>query len=156
MVVFLTEKYKKSINKYIKKHINKPITHCHNKYRKVRDPNQALHDYDSCTENTQTQTLTDEENTNEKSISHKNGLLSGTKSKVKSETKKVNNLFDKYPTNDITELNYLIYAWAILDCEKSRGPFDEHRQKVKFRVGTQTWITDKKAMATSNNSKTKY
>ena len=37
---------------------------------------------------------------------------------VKSDTKKVNDLFTNISTNDITELNDLIYAGAKLVCEK--------------------------------------
>ena len=37
---------------------------------------------------------------------------------VKSETEKVNDLLTNIPTNDITDLNDLIYARAKLICEK--------------------------------------
>ena len=41
---------------------------------------------------------------------------------VKSETEKVNDLLTNPPTNDITELNDLIYAGAKLVCEKISVP----------------------------------
>ena len=40
---------------------------------------------------------------------------------VKSETEKVNDLLTNIPTNDITELNDLIYTGAKLVCEKNSG-----------------------------------
>ena len=52
---------------------------------------------------------------------------------VKSETEKVNALLTNVPTDDITELNDLIYAgiWG-----KNRSPLEDHRQKVKTWEGT--------------------
>ena len=41
---------------------------------------------------------------------------------VKSETEKVNDFLTNIPTNDITELNDLIYAGAKLVCEKIEVP----------------------------------
>ena len=67
MVGFLTLKYWKSTSKYIGKHINKPQT---NKLTKTinpgkpETPNQTLYDKDSCTANTELQTLTQEGKTN--------------------------------------------------------------------------------------------
>ena len=56
----------------------------------------------------------------------------------KSETEKVNDLLINIPTNDIMELNNLIYTGRKLVCEKNRSPLEDHRQKVKTQVGTQT------------------
>ena len=80
---------------------------------------------------------------------------------VKSKTEKVNDLLTNIPTNDITELNDWKYAGAKLICEKNRGPLEDHRKKIKTRVGTQTWITDKKkyikkTTTTSKNTKTEH
>ena len=61
--------------------------------------------------------------------------------KFKSEIEKVNGLLTNIPTNDITELNDLIYAGAKL--AKNSVSLSDHRQKVKARMGTQTRITDK-------------
>ena len=84
-------------------HIGKPET-----------PNQTLHDNDSHTTNTQKQILTQEEETNVDAIKR----IMSEKRTVKSETEKVNDLLTNIPTNDITELNDLIYAGAKLDSEK--------------------------------------
>ena len=70
---------------------------------------------------------------------------------VKSETEKVNDLLTNILTNDITELNDLIYAGAKL-VWKNWGPPEDSRQKGKIRVGTQTRITDKK----TTNSKMEH
>ena len=75
---------------------------------------------------------------------------------VKYETEKVNDLLKNILTNDITKLNDLISAGAKLVCEKNRDPLEDHRQKVKIRVGTHTWIADKKTTTTSKNSKTEH
>ena len=56
---------------------------------------------------------------------------------VKYETKKVNDLLTNISTNDITELNDLIYAEAKLVCEKNWGLLEDRRQKVKTWVFTQ-------------------
>ena len=128
MVDFLTMKYWKSTNKYRGKYISKPpntITETLNT-RKPKTPNQTLHDNDPYTANIQTQTLTQEEKTNVYTIKrimseNKTTLLSLRNQdwkKVKSETQKVNNLLTNIPTNDITELNDLVYAGEILVCKK--------------------------------------
>ena len=67
-----------------------------------------------------------------------------------------NDLWTNIPTNDITELNDLIYAGAKLVSKKNQGPFEDLRQKVKTRVGTQTWITDKETTTRSKNTKTEH
>ena len=75
---------------------------------------------------------------------------------VKSETEKVNDLLTNIPTNDTTELNDLIYAGAKLISKKSQATLEDDRQKVKTRVGIQTWITDKKTTTSSKNTKKEH
>ena len=95
--------------------------------RKPETSNQTLHDNDRYTTNTQTQILTQKEKMNVDIIKRimpekKTTLPSHWKEKmktVKSETEKVNYLSTNISTNDIMELNDLIYAGAKLDREKS-------------------------------------
>ena len=101
---------------------------------KPETPNQTLHDNDSCTANTQTQTLTQEEKTNVDNItritSEKKTIWPSLGNQdwriVKSETEKVNDLLTNISTNDITELNDLIYAGAKL-VRENRGPLEDYR-----------------------------
>ena len=58
---------------------------------------------------------------------------------VKSETEKVNDLLTSIPTNDIKELNDLIFAGAKSVCEKVSVLLNS---TVKSRVVSQTRITD--------------
>ena len=50
---------------------------------------------------------------------------------VKAETEKVNDLLRNIPTNNITELNELIYAGAIVVCEKIGVPLKNTNRKSK-------------------------
>ena len=50
---------------------------------------------------------------------------------VKSKTEKVNDLLTNIPTNDITELNDLIYAGAKLVCEQIGIPLKTTDRKSK-------------------------
>ena len=123
--------------------------------------NQTLHGNDSCTANAQTQTPTQEEKPNVDTIkrimSEKNTALLSLRNQnwrtVKLETEKVNDWLTNIPTNDINDLTY---AEAKFASEKNRGLLDDHRQKVKTRVGSQTWIAHKKTTATSKNAKTEH
>ena len=113
MVSFLTFKYWKSTNKYIGKRINKPLSVTKTlNTEKPETPNQTLHNNDSYTANTQTQTLTPEEKTNnaetiKRIMSEKKTTLSSLRNQdwrtVKSETEKVNDFLTNIPTNNITE-----------------------------------------------------
>ena len=107
--------------------------------------NQTLHDNDSCTANTQTQRLTKKKKTNVdiKTImfEKKTTLLSLRNQHwktVKFETEKLNDLLTNIPISEITEFNDLIYAGAKSVYKKNRSPLEDHRQKVKTQVGTQT------------------
>ena len=50
---------------------------------------------------------------------------------VKTETNKINQVFPYTSTNNITELNQLIYFWAKLVCEKIRIPSKSTKKKSK-------------------------
>ena len=120
--------------------------------------NQTLNYNDRYTANAKTQTLTQEGKFNVETMKRnmsekKTSLLS--LSGTRSETEKVNDLLTNIPTNNITDLNDLIYAGAKLVCEKSGSP-EDHRQKVKTRVGTQIRFADEKTKTTSKNTKTEH
>ena len=116
--------------------------------RKLEIPNKTLHGNDPCTANTQMQTLTQEEKTYIETIrrimSEKKTTLSSLRNQdwriVKSETEKVNDLLTNILTNSIAELHDLIYTGAKKKKKNNRGPFEDHRQKIKTRLGNQTWI----------------
>ena len=61
--------------------------------------------------------------------------------KVKTETNKINQVLPYISTNNITELNELIYAWAKLVCEKVRIPSNSTKKnskpRLKMRLETQ-------------------
>ena len=46
---------------------------------------------------------------------------------VKCKAEKVKDLLTNIPTNDITKLNYLIYAEAKLVCEKNKSPREDQK-----------------------------
>ena len=50
---------------------------------------------------------------------------------VKIQNEKISELLTYIITNNITELNKLIYAGVKLVCEKNRGSSKEHKQKFK-------------------------
>ena len=50
---------------------------------------------------------------------------------VKTETEKVNQVLTYLSTNNITELNELIYAGVKLVCEKIGIPSKKHEEKIK-------------------------
>ena len=81
-------------------------------------------------------------------------LHSGTKkSQVRNWERE--RLIDKYPNKHHEVKRFNIHKSKISKC-KNRGPLENHRQKVKTRVGTQTWIANKKTPTTSKNSKTEH
>ena len=63
--------------------------------------------------------------------------------KVKTETNKINQLLPYISTNNITELNEVIYARAKLVCEKIETP-SKTRRKIKTRMVNSTGNADKK------------
>ena len=71
------------------------------------------------------------------------------------ETNKINPVLPYIPTNNITELNELIYAGAKLVREKIGIPFKKHEEKVKTGVGNSTGNTNEKTTKTSQNDKKK-
>ena len=73
---------------------------------------------------------------------------------LKLETNRINRVLPHIPTNNITELNELIYTGAKLVCEKIRIPL-KSRKKVKTRMGNSTGNAGKKPTKTSQNDKTK-
>ena len=74
---------------------------------------------------------------------------------VKVQTNKLNQVLTYISTNNITELNELIYAGADLICEKTGIPSKRTKEKLKpgweFRLETQV----KKSTKTGKNDKTK-
>ena len=75
--------------------------------------------------------------------------------KLKIETEKINQILLHIPTNNITEVNELIYAGAKLVCEKIGIPPKKHEQKVKTKMGNSTGNANKKPTKTGQNDKTK-
>ena len=69
---------------------------------------------------------------------------------VKTETNKLNQVLPYMSTNNVAELNGLIYAGAKLACEKIGMP-QKARRKIKTRVGNSTGNTDKKSTKTDRN-----
>ena len=74
---------------------------------------------------------------------------------VKEETNKVNQVLTYIPTNNITDLNELIYAGAKLVCENIEIPSKKHESKVKTRMGSSTRNSDRKPTKTTESGKTK-
>ena len=60
---------------------------------------------------------------------------------VKLKTGKINDLLTNIPTNNIKELNDLIYAGAKLVC-RNVGSAKDHKQKVKSLMGNQVGNVD--------------
>ena len=51
---------------------------------------------------------------------------------------------DKYPDKRHHRIKRFKIRKSKISLWKNRGPFEDHKQEVKTRVGTQTWIVDKK------------
>ena len=58
---------------------------------------------------------------------------------VKTETNKINKVLPYISTNNITELNELIYAGAKLVCEKIGIPSKKHEEKNQNQDGKFDW-----------------
>ena len=71
------------------------------------------------------------------------------------ETNKINQVLPYISTNNITDLNELIYAGVKLVCEKVGIPSKCMKKKIKTRMGNSTGNADKKSTKTSQNDKTK-
>ena len=87
------------------------------------------------------QTLTQEQKVNLESLK---GIMNGEKTTlpslrnierrtVKTETNKINQVLPYISTNNITELNELIYTWAKLVCEKIEIFSKSTKKKSKLR-----------------------
>ena len=74
---------------------------------------------------------------------------------VKTETNKINQVLLCISTNNITELNELIYAGAKLVCENFRIPSKSTKRKIKTKRGNSTGNADKKSTKTGQNEKNK-
>ena len=74
---------------------------------------------------------------------------------LKIQTNKINHILPYIPTNNITELNELIYACAKLVCEKMGIPLKSTKKQSKTGIGNSTWNTNKKTTKTSQNDKKK-
>ena len=74
---------------------------------------------------------------------------------VRVETNKVNQLLTYISTNNITELNELIHAGAILVREKIGIPSKSTKEKSKPRWGFRQETQIKKSTKTGKNDKTK-
>ena len=72
---------------------------------------------------------------------------------LKIEPNKINQILPSISTNNITELNDLIYAGTKLVCEKMVS-FKKHEQTVKTRMGSSTGNPDKKSTKRDQNGKT--
>ena len=59
---------------------------------------------------------------------------------LKIETNKINHVLSYIPTNNITELNELIYAGEKLVCEKTRIP-SKNTKKQGWEIRLETQIT---------------
>ena len=74
---------------------------------------------------------------------------------VKRKLKKINNLLRRISTNNIKELNELIYAGTKLVCEKKMRLPKKHEQKLKIWLENSTGNVDKKFTTASKNNQTK-
>ena len=74
---------------------------------------------------------------------------------VKAETNKVNQVLTYISTNNITELNELIYAGAKLVWRENWDTLKKHERKIKTMMGISTINSDKKSTKTGKNDKTK-
>ena len=75
---------------------------------------------------------------------------------VRAETNKVNQVLIYTSTNNITELNELIYAGAKLVCEKIGIPSKStKKKKIKTMMEISTRNSDKKSTKNDKNDKTK-
>ena len=63
---------------------------------------------------------------------------------LKIETNKMNQILPNIPTNNITEVNELIYAGAKLVCENIGIPSKKHEETVKTGMGNSTGNANKK------------
>ena len=126
----------RSINKEKQSHRNEPPA---SENRKVTQPNSTE------------QTLTHEEKVNLENLQR---IMNGEKTTlqrnvewrtVKTETEKINQVQTFISTNNITELNELIYTRAKLVCKKFlRSPQKARRKKIKTRIGNSTGNANKK------------
>ena len=72
---------------------------------------------------------------------------------LKTETNKINQILPYISTNNITELNGLIYTGSKLECE-NWGPLKKHEETVKTRMRNSTGNPNKKSTETGQNGKT--
>ena len=68
---------------------------------------------------------------------------------------KINQVLTYISTNNITELNELIYGGAKLVCKKIGIPSKSSKKKIKARMGNSTGNADKKSTKKGQNDKTK-
>ena len=74
---------------------------------------------------------------------------------IKIEMEKIKKILTHIPTNNITELNELIYAGTKLVCKKIGIPTKKHEEKVTTRMGNSTANANKQPTKTGQNYKTK-
>ena len=74
---------------------------------------------------------------------------------LKIETNRINQVLSYRSTNDITDLNELIYAGAKLILEKIGIPLKKHEETGKIGMGNSIGNADKKSTKTGQNDKTK-
>ena len=72
---------------------------------------------------------------------------------LKRETNKINHVLSYIPTNNITELNELIYASAKLVCEKTGIPSKSTKKQPKLGWEFRREMQIKKNTKTSRNDK---
>ena len=74
---------------------------------------------------------------------------------VKTETNKIKQVVPYISTNNITELNEIIYAGAKLVCEKIRIPSKSTKKKIRTKMVNPIGNAYKKSTKTGQNDKTK-
>ena len=65
-------------------------------------------------------------------------------------------IIEKYPDKWHHRVKRYNIHRSTISLWKIWGPHEDHKKKVKTRVGTQTWITDKKTMTSSKNTGTEH
>ena len=129
--------------------------------KNIRNEQPTLENEYATVPSNPTQTLSQEQPTNLENLkrimnSAKTTLLSLRNIKwrtLKTETNKINQIQPYISTNNITELNDLIYAEAKLVWEKW-GLLKKHEQTVETRMGSSIGNPDKKSTKTGQNGNT--
>ena len=109
-----------------------------------------------CTANTQMQTLTKEEK-KKNHVWKENYIAFSQEPSLEDcqvRNRESKRLIDKYPDKQYHGVKRFNIRRSKISPWKNRSPLEDHRQEIKTRVGTQTWIADKKTTTSSKNTKT--